>query len=130
LQSITRWEDQRKPEREIELHLTGNMARYIWSIDGKKYSESPAPIPFRYGERLRLTLVNDTMMEHPMHLHGMWMYLENGQGEYLPRKHTIVVKPAERISVAIAADAKGKWAFHCHLLIHMEMGMFRVVQVP
>ncbi|MBX9578979.1 MAG: multicopper oxidase domain-containing protein, partial [Gemmataceae bacterium] len=78
---------------------------------------------------LRITLVNDTMMEHPMHLHGMWMELENGAGGYLPRKHTIVLKPAERWSVAITADAAGRWAFHCHLLLHMEMGMFRVVEV-
>jgi FtsP/CotA-like multicopper oxidase with cupredoxin domain len=122
-------EDQREPTREIELHLTGNMERYMWSINGKKYSEDPAPILFNFGERLRITFVNDTMMEHPMHLHGMWMHLENGTGRYLPRKHTIIVKPAERLSVAITADAPGKWAFHCHMLLHMEMGMFRVVQV-
>lgn len=101
----------------------------MWSIDGKKYSEAKEPIAFRYGERLRLTFVNDTMMEHPMHLHGMWMYLENGTAKALPRKHTIIVKPAERLSVAITADALGKWAFHCHMLLHMELGMFRVVEV-
>lgn len=129
LKAINSFEDQRKPEREIELHLTGNMERYMWSIDGKKYSESSDPIPFHFGERLRLTFVNDTMMEHPMHLHGMWMYLENGSGAYLPRKHTVIVKPAERLSVAVTADALGDWAFHCHMLIHMEMGMFRVVRV-
>jgi FtsP/CotA-like multicopper oxidase with cupredoxin domain len=105
------------------------MNRYIWSFDGKKYSEATEPIRFRYGERVRLTFVNDTMMEHPLHLHGMWMHLENGAGEYLPRKHTVVVKPAERLSVAISADAPGRWAFHCHLLLHMEAGMFRVVEV-
>lgn len=121
--------DKRAPEREIELHITGNMERYMWSFDGNKYSEDPTPIRFQYGERLRLTLVNDTMMEHPMHLHGMWMELENGAGAFKPRKHTIIIKPAERWSVAITADAKGKWAFHCHLLLHMEMGMFRVVEV-
>lgn len=119
----------REPHRDIELHLTGNMERYMWSIDGKKYSEAKTPIPFEYGERLRLILVNDTMMEHPMHLHGMWMELENGAGRLNPRKHTVVIKPAERLSVAITADAKGLWAFHCHLLLHMEMGMFRVVEV-
>jgi CopA family copper-resistance protein len=123
------FEDQRPPSREIEMHLTGNMDRYMWSIDGKKYSDAKEPVSFHYGERLRLTLVNDTMMEHPMHLHGMWMYLENGNGAYLPRKHTIIVKPAERLSVAISADAIGDWAFHCHMLIHMEMGMFRVIRV-
>lgn len=129
LKALKPYEDQRAPGREIELHLTGNMDRYMWSIDGKKYSEASDPIPFRYGERLRLTFVNDTMMEHPMHLHGMWMHLENGTGAFLPRKHTVIVKPAERLSVAVTADALGDWAFHCHMLIHMEMGMFRVVRV-
>ena len=129
LKSLAPYPDQREPEREIELHLTGHMNRYIWSFDGKKYSEAKEPIRFRYGERVRLTFVNDTMMEHPLHLHGMWMHLENGAGEYLPRKHTVVVKPAERLSVAISADAPGRWAFHCHLLLHMEAGMFRVVEV-
>jgi len=129
LKSLEPYPDQREPEREIELHLTGNMERYMWSFDGKKFSEAKEPIRFRYGERLRLTFVNDTMMEHPMHLHGMWMHLENGTGAYLPRKHTVVVKPAERVSVAITADAPGRWAFHCHLLLHMEAGMFRIVEV-
>lgn len=121
--------DTRPPSREIELHLTGNMEKYMWSFDGKKYSEVDGPIEFRYGERLRMYLVNDTMMEHPIHLHGMWMELENGQGNRIPRKHTISVKPAERLSVLINADAPGRWAFHCHFLYHMEMGMFRVVRV-
>ena len=129
LKSLVPYQDQRAPEREIELHLTGHMQRYMWSFDGNKYSDAPEPIRLRYGERLRLTLVNDTMMEHPLHLHGMWMYLENGSGAYLPRKHTVVVKPAERLSVAISVDAHGPWAFHCHLLLHMEAGMFRVMQV-
>lgn len=129
LKSLAPYPDQREPEREVELHLTGNMDRYLWSFDGKKYSGAPDPIPFRYGERLRLTFVNDTMMEHPLHLHGMWMYLENGAGAFLPRKHTVIVKPAERLSVAITADAPGRWAFHCHLLFHMEAGMFRVIEV-
>ena len=129
LKSLVPYQDQRAPEREIELHLTGHMQRYMWSFDGKKYSDAPEPIRVRDGERLRLTFVNDTMMEHPLHLHGMWMYLENGSGAYLPRKHTVVVKPAERLSVVISADAPGSWAFHCHLLLHMEAGMFRVVQV-
>lgn len=129
LKSVTPYPDQRHPEREIELHITGHMQRYMWSFDGKKYSDAPEPVRFHYGERLRLTLVNDTMMEHPIHLHGMWMHLENGAGAHLPRKHTVVVKPAERVSVAISADAWGSWAFHCHLLLHMEAGMFRVIQV-
>ncbi|WNM63639.1 copper resistance system multicopper oxidase [Candidatus Nitrospira neomarina] len=129
LKSLTPYPDQREPGREIELHLTGHMERYMWSFDGKKYSEAKEPIFFRHGERLRLTFVNDTMMEHPLHLHGMWMQLENGAGAFLPRKHTVIVKPAERVSVAITADAPGRWAFHCHLLFHMEAGMFRVVEV-
>ncbi len=119
----------RAPDRELELHLTGNMERYMWSFDGKKFSQVKGPIPFRHGERLRLILVNDTMMEHPIHLHGMWMELENGQGERIPRKHTISVKPAERVSLLVDADAPGRWAFHCHLLFHMDAGMFRVVEV-
>ena len=121
--------NQRPPDREVELHLTGNMERYMWSFDGLKFSEVRGPIPFEHGERVRLTLVNDTMMEHPIHLHGMWMELENGQGEYLPRKHTINVKPGERLSALINADAPGRWAFHCHLVFHLDMGMFRVVEV-
>ncbi|MEO8325761.1 MAG: copper resistance system multicopper oxidase [Nitrospirota bacterium] len=129
LKSLEPYPDQREPEREIELHLTGHMTRYMWSFDGKKYSEAKEPIFFRDGERLRFTFVNDTMMEHPLHLHGMWMHLENGAGAFLPRKHTVIVKPAERVSVAITADAPGRWAFHCHLLMHMEAGMFRVVEV-
>jgi CopA family copper-resistance protein len=129
LKSLVPYSDQREPEREVEIHLTGHMNRYLWSFDGKKYSEAKEPIRFRYGERVRLTFVNDTMMEHPLHLHGMWMHLENGAGAYLPRKHTVIVKPAERLSVAITADAPGAWAFHCHLLLHMEAGMFRVVEV-
>ena len=129
LRRLTMREDKREPEREIELHITGNMERYIWSFDGKKYSEAKTPIAFRTGERLRFTFVNDTMMAHPLHLHGMWMELENGNGHFIPRKHTVSVKPSERVSVAITADAPGKWAFHCHLLLHMEMGMFRVIEV-
>ena len=121
--------NRRPPEREIELHLTGNMERYMWSFDGRKFSEVKSPIPFRLGERVRLILVNDTMMEHPIHLHGMWMELENGHGAYIPRKHTISVKPAERLSLLVNADAPGRWAFHCHLLYHMDAGMFRVVEV-
>jgi len=122
-------EDRRPPGREIELHLTGNMERYMWSIDGKKYSEAPAPIPFRYGERIRIRLVNDTMMDHPMHLHGMWMVLDNGAGARMPYKHTINVKAGETLSFIVTPDERGPFAFHCHLLIHMEMGMFRVVSV-
>lgn len=129
LKALYPYPDQRKPERELEIHLTGNMERFMWSFDGKKYSNAREPVHFRHGERLRWTFVNDTMMEHTMHLHGMWMYLENGAGEYLPRKHTVLVKPAERVSVAITPDTPGRWFFHCHLLLHMEVGMARVVEV-
>jgi CopA family copper-resistance protein len=129
LRRLTPGEDQREPEREIELHLTGNMERQMWSIDGKKYSEAREPIPFRYGERLRVTLVNDTMMDHPMHLHGMWMVLDNGAGAHMPYKHTINVKGGEKLSFIVTPDELGPFAFHCHLLYHMELGMFRVVAV-
>jgi CopA family copper-resistance protein len=121
--------DHRKPEGEIELHLTGNMERYMWSFDGKKYSEASTPIPLRSGQRFRMALVNDTMMDHPMHLHGMWMVLENGAGVHMPYKHTILVKPGERLSFIVTPDEAGPFAFHCHLFYHMEMGMFRVVAV-
>ena len=120
--------DFRAPNREIEIHLTGHMERFMWSIDGVEFNRSE-PIRFNYGERVRLTMVNDTMMNHPMHLHGMWMELENGHGELIPRVHTVNVKPAERLSLLITADAPGRWAFHCHVLYHMEVGMFRVVDV-
>jgi CopA family copper-resistance protein len=121
--------DQREAARAIELHITGNMERYMWSFDGVKYSGAKTPISFVLGERLRMILVNDTMMEHPIHLHGMWMELENGAGPNRPRKHTISVKPAERLSVLITPDIAGRWVMHCHLLLHMDMGMLRVVEV-
>lgn len=129
LKNIKAGNDTRPPGREFELHLTGNMEQFIWGFDGKKFSEVEGPIPFNYGERLRFTMVNDTMMEHPIHLHGMFMELDNGSGAYKPLKHTVNVKPAERLSVEITADAPGNWALHCHLLFHMEMGMFRIVNV-
>lgn len=121
--------DRRPPTREFDLHLTGNMHEYIWGFDGRKWSESDM-IRFRYGERLRINMVNDTMMSHPIHLHGMWMDLYVG-GAYAdnPRKHTVNVQPAELLTVDITADAPGQWAFHCHILYHMEMGMFRTVAV-
>ena len=120
--------DPREPSREIELHLTGNMERFMWSFDGQKFSES-LPIRFRYGERLRVVLVNDTMMNHPIHLHGMWSELESESGQFQVRKHTINVQPAQRVSFRVTADAPGHWAFHCHLIYHMEAGMFREVVV-
>ena len=117
------------PAREIELHLTGNMERYMWSINGVKFSDAPDHIPLNHGERIRLTIVNDTMMAHPMHLHGVFMELENGHGAECPLVHTIDVKPAERISLLATPVDAGPWAFHCHVLFHMEMGMFRVFHV-
>jgi CopA family copper-resistance protein len=120
--------DRRDPGREIELHLTGHMERFIWSFDGQKFSEAE-PLRFNFGERLRITLVNDTMMVHPIHLHGMWSEIETANHEFQVRKHTVIVNPAQRISYAVTADALGRWAYHCHLLYHMEAGMFREVQV-
>lgn len=120
--------DPREPQREIELHLTGNMERFIWALDGIKLNDSK-PLHFRPNERLRITFVNDTMMSHPMHLHGMWSDLEDASGAFQVRKHTIVVQPAQRISFRVTADALGRWAFHCHLLYHMAAGMFREVVV-
>jgi len=117
----------RKPDREIVLHLTGNMERYMWSINGIKYANSK-PLQFHYGERLRITFINDTMMNHPMHLHGMWSDLETGDDNHLVRKHTIIVQPGSKISYRVTVDAKGSWAYHCHLLYHMG-GMFRKVVV-
>ncbi|QGY40563.1 copper resistance system multicopper oxidase [Pseudodesulfovibrio cashew] len=119
--------DPREPEREIQLHLTGNMSRYMWSINGVKYADAE-PLRFRYGERLRITFVNDTMMNHPMHLHGMWSDLETGDPKAIPRKHTVIVQPGSKISYLVTADAMGSWAYHCHLLYHMA-GMFRKVVV-
>jgi FtsP/CotA-like multicopper oxidase with cupredoxin domain len=118
-----------EPEHEIELHLTGNMERQMWSINGKKFSEDPAPIPIELGKRTRFVLVNDTMMDHPMHIHGMFMILENGHGAQRPYKHTILVKAGERLAFDVKPDESGPFAFHCHLLFHMELGMFRVVGV-
>ncbi|WP_445947469.1 copper resistance system multicopper oxidase [Shewanella sp.] len=119
--------DKRQPSREIQLHLTGNMNRYMWSVNGVKFMDA-APLEFEYGERLRITLVNDTMMTHPMHLHGMWSELETGDPDFIPRKHTVLVQPGSKISYLVTADAIGQWAYHCHLLFHMP-GMFRKVVV-
>lgn len=127
LKNLNETPDPRDPTRELDLHLTGNMSRYMWSINGVKYSDAD-PIQLKYGERVRINFVNDTMMNHPMHLHGMWSDLETGDNRYLPRKHTIVVQPGAKISYRVTADAKGKWAFHCHLIYHM-LGMFREVHV-
>ncbi len=120
--------DTRPPERDIVFHLTGNMERWTWGFDGKKFSQSE-PIRVKLGERVRFVLINDTMMEHPIHLHGFLFALENGQVGKLPLKHTVNVKPGERVSFVFTADTPGHWAFHCHLLYHMESGMFRTVVV-
>lgn len=120
--------DGRPPTREIELHLSGNMERYIWGFNGKKFADAE-PIVLKLGERVRFVLINDTMMEHPIHLHGLWSELENGHGEFNPYKHTVIVKPAERLSYLVSADTPGQWAFHCHFAFHMDAGMFRTVVV-
>ncbi len=127
IRNLTRTVDRREPGREIELHLTGNMNRYMWSIDGIKFADAD-PVKLTYGERVRIILVNDTMMTHPIHLHGMWGELETGEPKYMPRKHTVNVQPGSKISYLVTADAYGGWAYHCHLLYHMP-GMFRKVVV-
>lgn len=128
LRSMREPEDNRNPSREIELHLTGTMERYMWSFNGVKFSDAK-PIVLRYGERVRFVLVNDTMMTHPIHLHGLWSDLESPDGAFQVRKHTISLNPAQRLSYRVSADARGNWAYHCHLLYHMEAGMFRAVVV-
>ena len=120
-------DDPREPGREIDLHLTGSMSRYMWSINGVKYADAD-PLQFKYGERVRINFINDTMMNHPMHLHGMWSDLETGDGKHIPRKHTVIVQPGAKISYLVTADAIGEWAYHCHLIYHMP-GMFRKVIV-
>ncbi|WP_392887012.1 copper resistance system multicopper oxidase [Pseudomonas migulae] len=120
--------DGRDPGRSFELHLTGHMEKFAWSFNGVKFSDAE-PLRLRYGERVRIVLVNDTMMTHPIHLHGMWSDLEDENGEFMVRKHTIDMPPGSRRSYRVTADALGRWAYHCHLLYHMEMGMFREVRV-
>jgi len=120
--------DGREPSRTIELHLTGHMEKFSWSFNGVKFSDAE-PVKLKYGERVRFVLVNDTMMTHPIHLHGMWSDLEDENGQFLVRKHTIDMPPGSKRSYRVTADALGRWAYHCHLLYHMEMGMFREVRV-
>lgn len=129
LRSLDRNPDLRAPEREIEIHLTGNMERFMWSFDGIKFSAVTKPIVFHEGERVRVTLVNDTMMTHPIHLHGMFFDLVVDESDHKPRKHTVNVKPGEKLSFDLTADHVGDWAFHCHLLFHMHAGMMQVVSV-
>ncbi|MBY8953033.1 copper resistance system multicopper oxidase [Pseudomonas sp. PA-1-2A] len=120
--------DGRDPSRTLELHLTGHMEKFAWSFNGVKFSDAE-PLQLTYGERVRVVLVNDTMMAHPIHLHGLWSDLEDENGQFLVRKHTIDMPPGSRRSYRVTADALGRWAYHCHLLYHMEMGMFREVRV-
>ena len=121
--------DLRPPSRSMEIHLTGNMERYMWSLDGETLSDVTAPIPFTLDERVRVTLVNDTMMNHPIHLHGHYFELVTGHGDHAPRKHTVNVAPGSKLTFDLTADAEGDWAFHCHMLYHMHAGMFEIVTV-
>ncbi|APG61986.1 copper-binding protein [Sphingorhabdus lutea] len=130
LKSLEMDHGKRKPDREMELHLTGNMERYMWSFDGKKFSAvGDEPIRFAYDERVRVKLVNNTMMAHPIHLHGMFFEVVNGQGHHQPKKHTVIVQPGSSATFDVTTDEPGDWAFHCHLLYHMHAGMMQTVSV-
>lgn len=129
LKSLTPNADPRTPSRELDLHLTANMERYMWSFDGVKFSDGTDPIPFRYNERVRINLINDTMMPHPIHLHGHFFEVVTGSPGRHPVKHTVNVLPGGKVTFDLTADALGDWAFHCHMLLHMMAGMFRVVTV-
>ncbi|MBI2250208.1 MAG: multicopper oxidase domain-containing protein, partial [Brevundimonas diminuta] len=129
LRSLTPNKDTRAPSRTMEIHLTGNMERFMWGFDGRKFSEVVEPIRFELNERVRVTLVNDTMMAHPIHLHGHFFELVNGHDGHQPLKHTVNVAPGGKVTFDLTADAPGDWAFHCHLLMHMHAGMFNVVTV-
>ncbi|MBS0283881.1 MAG: multicopper oxidase domain-containing protein, partial [Proteobacteria bacterium] len=129
LVAVARNPDVRAPGRQMRIHLTGNMERYMWAFDGEKLSAVTAPIPFARDERVRVTLVNDTMMGHPIHLHGHFFELVTGHGDHAPRKHTVQVQPGGTVTFDVTTDAVGDWAFHCHLLYHMHAGMMQVVSV-
>ena len=129
LMALTPNPDVRAPSRSLEIHLTGNMERFMWSFDGVKMSDTMEPIAFVEGERVRITLINDTMMGHPIHIHGHFFELVTGHGDHAPRKHTVIVQPGGKVTWDLTADAVGDWAFHCHLLYHMAAGMMRVVSV-
>ncbi|WP_294240330.1 copper resistance system multicopper oxidase [uncultured Sphingomonas sp.] len=129
LKSVSVNPDRRVPSRALTIHLTGNMERYMWAFDGVKLNAVTAPIPFRLGERVRVTLVNDTMMAHPIHLHGHFFEMVTGHGDHAPRKHTVNVAPGGTVTFDLTADAEGDWAFHCHMLYHMHAGMMQVVTV-
>jgi CopA family copper-resistance protein len=128
LRSVAEDEDGRDPGRDVELHLTGHMEKFAWSFDGIPFAGAE-PLRLNYGERMRIVLVNDTMMAHPIHLHGMWSDVEDADGNFMLRKHTVDMPPGSRRSFRVRADALGRWAFHCHLLYHMEAGMMREVRV-
>ncbi len=129
LMVLERNPDIRAPGRSLDIHLTGNMERFMWSFDGVKMSDTMEPFPFVLGERVRVNLVNDTMMGHPIHIHGHFFELVTGHGDHAPRKHTVIVQPGAKVTFDFTADAVGDWAFHCHLLYHMMAGMMRVVSV-
>ncbi len=129
LKSLTPNSDRRPPSRTLDIHLTANMERYMWSFDGVKLSDGAQPIAFRHMERVRVNLINDTMMPHPIHLHGHFFELVTGAGDHNPRKHSVNVLPGGKVSFDLTADALGDWAFHCHMLLHMHAGMMRVVTV-
>ncbi len=129
LKSLAPNPDPRKPTRELDVHLTANMERYMWSFDGEAYSAATEPLPFRLGERVRVNLINDTMMPHPIHLHGHFFEVVTGNPGHHPVKHTVNVLPGGKVGFDLTADAYGDWAFHCHMLLHMHAGMFRVVTV-
>jgi CopA family copper-resistance protein len=129
LVALDRNPDVRAPDRSLDIHLTGNMERFMWSFDGMKMSDHHEPIPFLEGERVRINLINDSMMSHPIHLHGHFFELVTGKGDHSPRKHTVLVQPGGSASFDFTADALGDWAFHCHMLYHMHAGMMRVVSV-
>ena len=129
LKSLAPNADTRRPSREIDLHLTANMERYMWSFDGEKFSDQTDPVPFRHNERVRMNLINDTMMPHPIHLHGHFFEVVTGNAGHHPVKHTVNVLPGGKVSLDVTADALGDWAFHCHMMLHMMAGMFRIVTV-
>jgi FtsP/CotA-like multicopper oxidase with cupredoxin domain len=129
LMALERNPDVRAPDRSLDIHLTGNMERFMWSFDGEKMSDMHMPIPFIEGERVRVNLINDTMMGHPIHIHGHFFELVTGHGDHGPRKHTVIVQPGSKVTWDFTADAVGDWAFHCHLLYHMMAGMMRTISV-
>jgi CopA family copper-resistance protein len=129
LKALTPGKDRRAPTRSIDMHLTANMERYMWSIDGERLSERTEPLVFRHMERVRINLINDTMMPHPIHIHGHFFELVNGHEAEQPMKHTVNVLPGGKLAIDMTADALGDWVMHCHMMFHMDMGMFRIIKV-